>query len=317
MIKKALSAVCLAGLAVAAFAYYGRADRHAQQPITLIVAYSAGGGTDITARLLAKDLSARMRRPVEVENITGGGGWNGWSALAHGKPDGSTLGYINVPNIFAGYLDPHIGRPESLDSFTLLMSHVADPNVWAVRADSPFHSVADVIAAARTPRGIRVNAHGYGGDDYLELVAMEKAARVRFRIIHNKGTADSKAQLLGGFIDVLAANVSEVAADHKAGQLRVLGVMSATRSPFLPDVPTFKEQGYDQEWNVSRGIAAPKGLPPDVRQMLIRNLEATINSPEHRQAAARLGMEIDLREGEAYEQFLRAKQEQIKELMGW
>jgi tripartite-type tricarboxylate transporter receptor subunit TctC len=317
MIKKSVVAVALIAIAVAVFAYGVGTGRHREQPITLIVAYSAGGGTDITARLLAKDLSKRMGRLVQVENITGGGGWNGWSALAHGKADGSVLGYINIPNIFAGYMDPHIGRPESLDSFTLLMSHVADPCIWAVRYDSPLKSVADVIVAARTPRGISVAAHGYGGDDYLEVVSMEKATGVHFRMIHNKGTADSKAQLLGGFIDVLAANVSEVAADHKAGQLRVLGVMSATPSPFLPDVPTFKEQGFDQEWNVSRGIAAPKGLPGATAEMLIQNLEATIASKDHQQAAAQLGMETDVREGKAYAEFLKIKEQQIKTLMGW
>jgi tripartite-type tricarboxylate transporter receptor subunit TctC len=317
MIKTAVVAVCLLAIAVAAFAYRLGADRHREPPITLIVAYGAGGGTDITARMLAKDLSKKMGRPVEVENLTGGGGWNGWSTLAHAKPDGTVIGYINIPNIFAGYLDPHIGRPESLNSFTLLMSHVADPCIWAVRADNRLKSVADVIAAARTPRGIRVAAHGYGGDDYLELVSMEKATGVHFRMIHNKGTSDSKAQLLGGFIDVLAANVSEVAADHKAGQLGVLGVMSEKRSSFLPDVPTFKEQGYDQEWNVSRGIAAPKGLPEATAQMLIENLEATIASREHQEAAARLGLETDVRKGQAYVEFLQNKEQQIKTLMGW
>ena len=84
-------------------------DAHAQYPernMTLIVPYGAGGGTDITARLLAKDLEAALGKPVTVENRAGGGGWVGWGALAQATPDGYTIGYLNVPSMYAGYLDP-------------------------------------------------------------------------------------------------------------------------------------------------------------------------------------------------------------------
>jgi tripartite-type tricarboxylate transporter receptor subunit TctC len=121
--------------------------------VTLIVAYGAGGGTDRTARLLAKDLEATIGHPVTVKNVTGGGGWNGWGTIASSKADGYTIGYINVPNMYKGYLDKSVGRPESLDSFTLLMNHVTDYCVWAVRKDSPFQSVKDVIDAAKKEPG--------------------------------------------------------------------------------------------------------------------------------------------------------------------
>ena len=119
-------------------------SRHAQYPergITLIVPYGAGGGTDITARLLAKDLEAVLGKPVTVENRAGGAGWVGWGALAQARPDGYTLGYLNVPSMYAGYLDPKVGRKESLDSFAPLMNHVIDYNIWAVKPDSPFKTV--------------------------------------------------------------------------------------------------------------------------------------------------------------------------------
>ena len=117
--------------------------------ITLIVPYGAGGGTDITARLLARDMEAVLGKPVTVENRAGGGGWVGWGGLAAARPDGYTLGYLNVPSMYAGYLDKSIGRKETLDSFTPLMNHVLDYNVWAVKADSPYKSVKDVVEAAR------------------------------------------------------------------------------------------------------------------------------------------------------------------------
>lgn len=289
-----------------------------ERGLTLIVAYGAGGGTDASARLLANDLGKTIGQPVTVQNIAGGGGWNGWSAIAHATPDGYTIGYLNVPSMFAGYLNPDIGRPESLDSFTLLMNHMTDYCVWAVRTDSPFKSMADVIAAAKSnPGGVSIAAHGYGGDDHLAILSMQEATGVEFRVIHNRSTADSKAQILGGHVDVVGANVSEVVAEYKAGEMRVLGVMSPTRSEFLPDVPTFEEQDYDQEWAVSRGIAAPKGLPHASVDALMRFLEAAIASEGHKREAARLSLALEVKKGKAYEDFLKTQEQHIKRLMGW
>lgn len=116
-----------------------------QKPVSLIVAYGAGGGTDVTARLLASYVEKELGQPVNVVNVTGGGGWNGWGQLAHSKPDGYTIGYINVPNMFQGYLDPKIKRPENLDSFAVIMNHVTDPCVWAVKGDSKYKSLQELI----------------------------------------------------------------------------------------------------------------------------------------------------------------------------
>lgn len=289
-----------------------------ERGLTLIVAYGAGGGTDASARLLADDLGKTVGQPVTVQNIAGGGGWNGWSAIAHATPDGYTIGYLNVPNMFAGYLNPDIGRPESLDSFTLLMNHVTDYCVWAARADSPFTSIADVIRAAKSdPGGVSIAAHGYGGDDHLAILSMQEATGVEFKVIHNKSTAESKAQILGGHVDVVGANVSEVVAEDQAGEMRVLGVMAPARSVFLPDVPTFTEQGYDQEWAVSRGIAAPRGLPRDRADALMRFLDAAITSEGHKAKAARLSLALEVKKGKAYEDFLKAQEQHIKRLMAW
>ena len=262
---------------VAALAVAGLGPAQAQYPergLTLIVPYGAGGGTDVTARLLARDLEAAMGKSVTVENRAGGGGWIGWGALAAAAPDGYTLGYLNVPSMYAGYLDPKVGRKENLDSFTPLMNHVLDYNIWAVKADSPFKAVKDAIEAAKNaPEQITVTAYGAGGDDHLAILSIQAETGVRLAIVHNRSTAEAKTQVLGGHVQVLGANVSEVAEEVRAGQLRLLGVMAQARSRFLPDAPTFKEQGFNQVWSVSRGIAAPAGLPKDVEAKLIGYLE--------------------------------------------
>lgn len=286
--------------------------------LTLIVAYGAGGGTDTTARLLAKDLESVVGQPVTVQNVTGGAGWNGWSTIAHAAPAGYTIGYINIPNMYAGYLDPKMGRKESLESFTPLMNHVTDYCVWAVRPDSPFKSVDDVVKAAKNdPGSVSITAHGYGNDDHLAILSMQETAGIKFKVVHNQSTAESKSQVLGGHVDVLGGNVSEVFAQVQAGDLRILGVMASERSQFLPDVPTFTEQGYDQIWSVSRGIAGPAQLPDDVADKLINYLEQTITSEEHKKKAADLGLAPEVVKGKKYQQFLKNTEQEIKKLMGW
>jgi tripartite-type tricarboxylate transporter receptor subunit TctC len=263
-------------------------------------------------------MEGALGQPVTVQNVTGGGGWNGWSTIAHANPDGYTIGYINVPNLYAGYLDPNIGREESLDSFTTLMNHVTDYCVWAVRTDSPYQSVGDVIEAAKaSPESISVTAHGHGNDDHLAILNIQEETGTTFKVVHNKSTADSKSQVLGGHVDVLGANVSEVVAQVKDGELRVLGVMADERSEFLPDVPTFKEQGFEQNWSVSRGIAAPGGLPDELATRLIAALEETISSDAHRGKAADLALAPEVIKGEEYKQFLVSTEQRIKKLMGW
>jgi putative tricarboxylic transport membrane protein len=318
------SLACTAPKLLAALSLFGLVTlghAHAQYPergLTLIVPYGAGGGTDVTARLLAKDLETVLGKPVTVQNLAGGGGWLGWGTLAAAARDGYTLGYLNVPSMYAGYLDVKIGRKETLASFTPLMNHVIDYNVWAVKADSPFKTVKDVIEAARkAPETITVTAYGAGSDDHLAILSIQAETGVKLVTVHSRSTTEGKTQALGGHVAVLGANVSEVAEDVKSGQLRLLGVMAPERSRFLPDAPTFKEQGFNQVWSVSRGIAAPAGLPREVEAKLTEALEKTLSSRDHRQRAEALSLEPLVIKGEAYRQFLKDNEQSTKTLMGW
>jgi tripartite-type tricarboxylate transporter receptor subunit TctC len=308
----ALAALAFAALATPALAQYP------ERNITLIVPYGAGGGTDVTARMLARDLEAALGKPVTVENRAGGGGWVGWGALAMAKPDGYTIGYLNVPSMYAGYLDKQYKRTETLASFTPLMNHVLDYNVWAVKADSPFKSIKDIIEAAKkAPETISVSAFGAGSDDHLALLSIQAENNVKFIIVHHKSTPEAKTGVLGGHLQVLSANVSEVAEDYKAGTIRILGVMAPERSRFMPNAPTFKEQGYNQVWSVSRGIAAPAGLPADVQAKLTAALEKTLQSKEHQQKAESLSLEPRVIKGADYVKFLKDNEGSTKKLMGW
>jgi tripartite-type tricarboxylate transporter receptor subunit TctC len=313
------------GAGAAALSVAGLRPAVAQQfparGLTVIVPYTAGGGSDISARLLARDLEAIFGHPVTVENRSGGGGWIGWGSLAAAKPDGYTIGYVNAPSIFAGYLDRTIAggaRKENLESFTPLINHVVDYNLWAVKNDSKYKTVQDVIDdGKKRPGVITFTGGGHGTDDHIALLGIEAATGAKFSIVHYRGTSEGKTAALGGHIDIMAVNVSEVAEDIKSGQIRGLGVMSPGRSKFMPNVPTFREQGFDQVWAVSRGIAGPAGLPKDIEASLIASLEKAITLPEHRSKAEALALDPSPTKGDAYRKFLKDNEQATKKLMNW
>ena len=298
----------------------GAAQQFPERGLLIIVPYAAGGGSDVSARLLARDLEPILGKSVTVENRAGGGGWIGWGSLAASKPDGYTIGYINAPSLFAGYLDKSQGgaRKENLESFTPLINHVVDPNMWSVRPDSKFKTVKDVIdEAKRRPGTITLNGGGYGTDDHIAALGIGANNGTSFSMVHFRGTPDGKTQVLGGNIEVYACNVSEAAEDVKSGLVRPLGVMSTERSKFIPNAPTFREQGFNEVWSVSRGIAAPANLPKDIETALIAALEKTIASPGHRSKAEALALDPQIIKGEAYRQFLKDNELATKKLMNW
>jgi len=312
------------GAGAAALSVTGLRPAGAQQfparGILVIVPYSAGGGSDISARLLAKDLETVLGKPVTVENRAGGGGWIGWGSLAQSQPDGYTIGYVNAPSMFAGYLDKSQGgaRKENLDSFTPLINHVVDYNMWAVKPDSKFKTVKDVLdEAKKRPGTITLNGGGHGTDDHIAVLGIGANTGTTFQMIHFRGTPEGKTQVLGGNIEVYACNVSEGAEDVKAGVIRPLGVMSPERSKFIPDTPTFREQGFNEVWSVSRGIAAPAGLPPDVEAALIAAMEKTIGSAGHKAKAEALSLDPVIIKGADYRKFLKDNEQATKKLMNW
>ena len=294
---------------------------HAQYPernLSLIVPYGAGGGTDITARLLAQGSRAgdrqagdgrepRRRRRLDRLGRAGGGEARRLHARLSQRAE-HVCG-----------LSRSADRPQgTLESFTPIINHVIDYNVWAVKADSPFKTVKDVIdAAKKQPSTITVSAFGAGSDDHIAILGIEAETGTKFIVIHCKSTAEAKTQALGGHIHVLGANVSEVAAGGEGGQFRLLGVMAPARSRFLPDAPTFKEQGFNQVWSVTRGIAAPANLAKEAEAKLVSALGQVINSKEHQARAEQLSLEPLVIQGEDYRKFLKDNEQATKKLMKW
>ncbi|MCM3651372.1 tripartite tricarboxylate transporter substrate binding protein [Metabacillus litoralis] len=291
------------------------------QPISVIVSYDAGGGTDITARTLTPYLEKELGVPVNVINQPGGSGWVGWTTLANAKPDGYTIGYLNSPNIAGGLVNPSVKRDVNLDSFEVLGNHVADPGVIAIRTDEDrFTNLEELIEYAKKNK-LKTNGSGVASDEHLVSLMMNKKLGTNIEAVQFEGTANSSTAFLGGHIDILVTSAGEAYNLHNSEQLKVIGVAAKEKSAFLPDVPTFEEAGYEGVYSqATRGLAAPKGVDPEKIKILQAALEKAINNAEHIKKMEKTGTQVSYATSEEYRKMLEQDIKDItdlKDLLGW
>lgn len=237
-----------------------------QKPVTLIVAFDPGGSSDVGARLLADALEEQLDATVVVENRPGAGGQIGYTALAGATPDGYTFGLTTIPGVIVSALDESRGATYAPEDFAPAALQVTDPTAIAVAPDSPYQTLDDLLAAAKAaPDTITASTTGIGSQDHFGLLLLNEAADVDIRPVHfADGAAQATTAFLGGNVDVLVGNVGDVKQLAESGSARILTVLAADRSPFLPDVPTAAEAGYDVELGSARGYAFPAGTPEEI-----------------------------------------------------
>ncbi|ASN06263.1 tripartite tricarboxylate transporter substrate binding protein [Virgibacillus necropolis] len=291
------------------------------KPINMIVAYSAGGGTDTSARTLQPFLEDELGVTVNVINKPGGAGWVGWMELANAKPDGYTIGYLNSPNIASGLVNPTMERSIGLGDFVTLGNQVADPGAIAIRKDEDrFKNFKELIAYAKKHE-VTTTATGVAGDSHLITLKLNKMLGTKFRPVQFDSTANSRSAFLGGHVDVLVTSVGEAYTLHENKQLKMVAVTAEERSPFVPDVPTTEEAGFEPVISMStRGLAAPKGLDPEKVEILRDALEKAIKNEKHVKKMKELGTAVLYKSGEEYMELLQKDLESIKglkDLLGW
>jgi tripartite-type tricarboxylate transporter receptor subunit TctC len=258
------------------------------RPIEVVVGFAAGGGTDLLARKLTPYLQKRLGEKTQfvVVNKPGASGEIAMGYLAHAKPDGYTIGIVNVPSFL--YL-PLIKKTQyQVDDFRFIGRVVDDPTVLVVRSESRYGTLDDILRALRDkPGSVSFGHNGTGSNGDLALVAMASAANVEVNAIPFKGTAAQKTDLLGGHIDVAAISAGEVPELHGArkGALKVISQFSEKRSAALVDVPTANESHLKVFMSSERGFAAPKGVSEDIARKLQDAVDATLRDPEFFAAA--------------------------------
>ncbi|WP_315126297.1 tripartite tricarboxylate transporter substrate binding protein [Comamonas antarctica] len=281
----------LAALAAAASlpAWAQPAGTYPQRPVELIVPFAAGGGTDVLARAMAETMRRHFSQSVIVMNRAGASGAVGWQELAAAKPDGYKLAIITVEMTMI----PHMGVTKITSDDVLPIARLnADPATIAVRADSPFKTVEEFLAAAKKSAGsVRIGNAGPGSLGHLAAAALEDKAGVQFSHLPYRGANPAVLDLLGGHIEAVAVTPVEVATYVAAGKIRPLAIMGDKRiQAGWEQVPTLKERGIDLVIGGWRGLAAPKHTPPEIIQQLRTVMARTLQEPELRATMAKQNM---------------------------
>jgi tripartite-type tricarboxylate transporter receptor subunit TctC len=284
------------------------AQQYPARPVQLMVAFPAGGGTDVAARIVASIAEKHLGQQILILNKGGAGGQVGWAEMSRQKPDGYYIGFINLPALNTVILDPERKANFAADAFIPVINQVLDPGVIWVKADSPFKSLKDLLEAAkRTPSKLSAATTGILSDDHLAILMAEEAfPGAAFRIVHLDGGAAQLTAILGGHIDVAFDNVGGIVRRVRSGEVRALAVLDSQRSKFLPDVPTTPELGYPSVISSStRGIAAVKGTPPDVIKKLQEVFRKAMEDPEHVKKMEDAGLAMRIMVGEEYAKYYR------------
>ncbi len=308
-----LGAMLIMALGVSAYA----ADYPAK-PITLMVAYPAGGETDIGGRIVASIAEKDLGQPLIVINKGGAGGQIGWTEMAKQKGDGYYIGFINLPGFNSIILDPERKATFGLDNFVPIINQVIDPVCFYVRPESPYKTFKDVLEDARKrPGKITLTTTGILSNEHLAILLLQEASKAKFRLVHFDGSAQILTAIMGNQVDVAVDNVGGAWTSRvKAGQVKPLIVMDKERSKFYPTTPTTVEQGYPTVlMSSSRGIVGPKGIPDPILKKLQAVFKKAMENPEHIEKMDKAGLAVKILVGDEYGRYIQEVHETTKKLM--
>ena len=285
--RKILLAALLCA-ATSAFAQYP------QRPVQLIVPWGAGGGTDATARIIAALLEKELKQPINVVNRTGGSGVVGHDAIAKATPDGYTIGLITVEITMMH----HVGLTQLKHTdYTPIGLVNADPAAINVRADSPYKSVKDLLAAIKAnPGKMKASGTGQGGIWHLAIAGLLKEQGIdpnALPWVPSNGAAPGMQDMIAGGVDVVPCSLPEARPMIDAGKARALVIMDANPPALYPNVPTLKKE-LGTNWQIAawRVIAAPKGIPADAQKTLTTALKKVYDSKDYKDFMASRGFGV-------------------------
>ena len=300
-----IAAACLAGTAAqAAFP-----DR----PITLIVPWAAGGGTDAVARQIAMMLERDLKQPVNVVNRIGGSGVVGHTAISSAAPDGYTIGMITLEINMMHWVGLTTLTSDQFTPFALMNTDAAAIHV---RADSPFKTVKELFAHIKAnPNKVVASGSGQGGSWHLALAGLMQAEGVSplsIRWVPSTGAATALTDLAAGGVEFVSTSMPEAEALLKAGRLRSLVFMSGKRAANFPDVPTVDEAtGHKWHKGVWRAMVGPKGMPKEIATQYETLLKKVYDSSEYQEFMTKRGFDLAWMGSTEFAAFLKKDDEEI------
>jgi tripartite-type tricarboxylate transporter receptor subunit TctC len=307
----ALTAVATTLVSPAAFVH---AADYPTRPFEMVVPSSAGGGTDVMARLFAEAAKKNVSQPIVVSNKPGAGGGIGMTEAQRSPPDGYKIGVL----ISELAIIPHLGMTKVTTSDFIPLARLnGDPGLIAVRTESPYQSIDDLLGAARTqPGAISMGNAGTGTIWHLAAAAVEEKTGVKFNHVPYQGAAPSVLALVGGHVDAITVSPAEIGSHVAAGKVRVLVAMAERRLPAPYDkVVTFKEKGTDLVLGTWRGLGVPLNTPPEVVKYLRDATRKTAEDPAFREALVKANLQPAYMDGEAFQAFMNSQSAYFKSLL--
>jgi tripartite-type tricarboxylate transporter receptor subunit TctC len=307
-----------AALAVTAGSIPYAAAQYPDRPLTLIVPWGAGGGTDATARIIGAGLERELGQPVSVVNRTGGSGVVGHSAIAEAEPDGYTLGIATVE---IGMMHWQGLTELTYEDYTPLALMNEDAAGVQVLADSEYDTLESLLdAIADSPAGtFRASGTGQGGIWHLAIAGLLNDRGIdpaSVPWVPSDGAASGLQDLMAGGVNLVPVSLVEARGLIEAGRVKSLGLMGPERAELFPDVPTLSEAiGSDWQIGAWRGIVGPQGLPDDVATRLMDALEAVYNSEDYQNFMAAQGYGVRWARGEEFGTFMEQADASLGETM--
>ena len=281
-------------------------DTYPSRPISIVVGLPPGGVADLIARPLAFAMEKTLKQRVLVENKVGATGAIGTTAVANAKPDGYTtllaLSFISITPEAERLFDRK--PPYEMSQLAPIALISADPAVLVVRADAPWKTAQDFIDdAKKRPAKINYGSSGIYSVNQLAMEIFAHAADIKLWHIPYTGVGPAITALLGGQIEALSSGPSAVIGQVRGGRMRALGSWGEKRLQALPDVPTFKELGYDAEFYIWSGLFAPSATPPAVMAVLRNTVRSAVEDPDFRGAMAKIATPISYLDAPEFQAF--------------
>ncbi|MBK6601001.1 MAG: tripartite tricarboxylate transporter substrate binding protein [Betaproteobacteria bacterium] len=281
-----------------------RAAGYPERDITLVVPWAAGGGTDSLGRTLTKNAKQYIGVNVAVVNRPGGTGVAGMQSVATAKPDGYTIGLVTFH--LSSYRLTGLSQLSYRD-FEPIMLLNRSPTGFLVKVDSPYKSMKDLVDYAKANPGVvTVATSGAGAVPHLSAALLAKQLGIKLTFVPFDGGAPARTAVLGGHVTMLAVNSEEALQFYKSKQLRFLALNTDERHSSFPDVPTIAEAGFPLstlllDW---RGLAAPKGTPPAVLDVLTVGFRKMADDPDYKRLMDEMALPRANAEREKYSEFL-------------
>ena len=286
--------ITAAALVIVGGASAAMAETYPDRPIKIVVPFPAGGGTDALTRQIANALTTKLKWVVTVDNKPGAGGNLALDSVAKAKPDGYTLVMAQTDNVVLNSLLYSKLTYDPVKDLEAVTSVASGAVVLVVRADSPYKTLADVVAAAKAkPTVLTVATPGTGTIAHLVNQLWQNASGVKFTHVPYRGMSQAVPDLIGGQVDMYMGSIPTLLSQIEGGKVRPIGVTTAKRSPVLPNVPTFNESGIKGvELASVWGLMAPAGTPKAIVDRWNTEVNALLKQPDVRDKIVATGAEL-------------------------